>query len=197
MAEAPAFATAADLARRLGQELWTDGLELGRVDELLLDASDHLRGIVGWQVWPPTNVTERVPSTIASGLALPGAPVTAVTSVVLHGTTLPSSAYELHDGLLGFGGAWPSGAVVTYTVGYAEPPRELVKWTCVLTSQALSALEELGALGGGGVSSVAIDDFRKAWADGGDGAGFSLPARVEEKLRARFGTSVYVTGGSA
>jgi hypothetical protein len=187
VAEAPAFATAADLAARLGRAVWDDPLELARVEELLSDATAHLRAAVGWQVSPPATVTTRVSAGGDSVFRLPGAPVTAVTGITSGGTTLSPTIYELVDGAVEFTSGRPIGATVTYTVGYATPPRDLVSWTCVLASQALSALEELGALGGGGVSSIAIDDFRKAWADGGDGAGFVLPGRVEDKLRRQYG----------
>lgn len=189
---AAAFATPEQLAARLGRAVWPPAsVELVRVQELLGDASAHLRSVIGWQVSPPANVTTRVPYGTTS-LRLPGAPVTAVVSVVLDGVAVPASSYTLEEGYLD---GVPSGAVVTYTVGYATAPRDLVSWTCVLVSQALSALEDLGALGGGGVSSIAIDDFRKAWAEGGDGAGFVLPARVEDKLRAAYGSGgAFVTG---
>lgn len=196
MAEPVAFASPEQLAARLGRAVWPIGLELDRVQELLLDASAHLRGIIGWQVYPPATVAFRMQRTGQRVVPLPGEPVTSITSVTSAGTDLPAASYELVDGAVEFLHSYPSAPlIVNYTVGYPAAPRELASWTCVLASQALSALEELGALGGGGVSSVAIDDFRKSWADGGDGAGFALPARVEEKLRERYGAGgAFVTG---
>lgn len=196
MAEPVAFASPEQLAARLGRDVWLPGLELTRVQELLLDASAHLRGVIGWQVYPPASVAFRIPRDGRRVVPLPGEPVTEISSVTSGDVALPVGSYELIDGAIEFVNAVPAGrVVVNYTVGYPAAPRELTSWTCVLASQALSALEELGALGGGGVSSIAIDDFRKSWADGGDGAGFALPSRVEEKLRERYGAGgAFVTG---
>lgn len=192
---AAAFATPDQLAARLGRAVWPVGsVELAQVQALLDDATAHLRELIGWQVSPAVAVSTFLRGS-GTHLPLPGAPVTAISAVTSDGVTLPSSSYALEDGSL----RWRSGSrpevTVTYTVGYASPPPDLVSWTCVLASQALSAVAELGALGGGGVSSIAIDDFRKSWAEGGDRAGFALPARVEEKLRMRYGAGgAFVTG---
>ena len=45
----------------------------------------------------------------------------------------------------------------------------------------------------GGLSSAQIDDFRLAWADGGEGSGMSLPERLATALRQTYGQgAVYV-----
>lgn len=196
MAAAAPFATPEDLAARLGRAVWAPGsVERSQVQVLLADATAHLREVIGWQVSPAVTVTTRVPAGGDNVVRLPGVPVTAVTSITSGGVTIAASTYELVDGAVEFTSGRPIGATITYTVGYTAPPPDLVSWTCVLASQALSAVADLGALGGGGVSTVAIDDFRKSWADGGDGAGFVLPARVEEKLRVRYGAGgVHVSG---
>lgn len=190
---AAAFATPTQLATRLGRALWTAPTELAQVQTLLDDATAHLRGIIGWQVSPPAAVKTTVRPNQDSS-PLPGFPVTGVTAVTSNGVALALSTYLLEDGSLRWVSGWPLVAEVTYTIGFTSPPPELVSWTCVLASQALTAVSELGALGGGGVSSVSIDDFRKSWADGGDSVGFALPVRVEEQLRQRYGVSTYVTG---
>lgn len=189
MPEAAPFADPAGLAKRLGVDVWT-GAELDQVTELLADASDHLRSIIGWQVWPPVQVTTRVPTGALSPVALAGAPVTAVESVTRDGADLPSSAYELADGSVAFYGTALAGSTITYTVGYPTLPRELVRWTCVLASQALSVLGDLGALGTGNLASLAVGEVRKAWHS--DGSSGGLPERVQEQLRARYGA-----GGAA
>lgn len=195
MPAAAAFATPEELAVRLGRAVWAAGsVELAQVQTLLADATAHLREIIGWQVSPPVAVTTVIRGS-GTHLPLHGKPVTAITAVTADGVTLASSSYELEDGSLRWRSGGRSEVTVTYTVGYSAPPPDLVSWTCVLASQALSAVGELGALGAGGVSSIAIDDFRKSWADGGDGAGFVLPARVEEKLRERYGAGgAFVSG---
>jgi hypothetical protein len=58
----------------------------------------------------------------------------------------------------------------------------------------MDAVTKLGMLSSAGLSSVSIDDFKMAWANGGEGSGYVLPDRVVEQLRASYGSSAYVTG---
>jgi hypothetical protein len=39
----------------------------------------------------------------------------------------------------------------------------------------------------GGLSSVALDDFKLAWADGGEGSGMTLTKHAEAAVRRQFG----------
>lgn len=187
------FATAAALAKRMRRDVWSDPYELAQVEQLLIDASEHLRGIIGWQVSPPVTVSTFVHGVAGPWLHLPGAPVTSATATAADGTTV-LTGFQPVDGALYRAAGWPDGITVKYQVGYATPPADLLAWTCVLASQVLVAFESSGALGTSGLSYVALDDFRAGWQDG-DTGGFSLPVRVEEQLRARYGSGVYVTGG--
>jgi hypothetical protein len=49
-------------------------------------------------------------------------------------------------------------------------------------------------LGGGGIQSAALDDYKIVLADGGDKTGYVLPAQVVDQLRNTFGRSAYQTG---
>lgn len=185
-----AFAPPVDLADRLGRVFTTK--ELTQVSLLLGDASTHLRSVIGWQVYPPVEVTVKSRQYGYEWLSLPGHPVIGVTSVTVDGVAVTD--HELFDGALLRPAGWAGTVQVTYRVGYAAPPAQLATWSCVLASQALSMIEEVGTLGSGGVSSVAVDDYRKAWANGGEDNGYSLPRRVEEALRHEFATGAHVTG---
>jgi hypothetical protein len=83
---------------------------------------------------------------------------------------------------------------VTFTFGYAVAPDGLKRWTCLLVSQALVPLELNLGLSVGGLSSVALDDFKVAFADGGEATGMSLSDRNVALLRRQYGTDVHVGG---
>lgn len=192
------FASAADLATRLKVAAFT-GTALEQVNALLEDASAHLRDIIGWQVYPPATVTQQIRTDGTAALPLLGGPIVEVTDVSVDGVAL-ADGFVLMDGRLrrgtGYSDAygWVGTIDVNYTVGYEVPPPNLVAWTCVLASQALSTSNDLGALGSGEVSSLQLGpDYRIAWTQG-EGAA-TLPQRVEDLLRTCYGSGVYVTSG--
>jgi hypothetical protein len=179
-----AFATVADLEGRLGRKFDDPAMA-----ELALDdASEHLRGLIGQQVFPVAQAT--FTELLRGGehwITLPQHPVVSVDSVTVEGSEIP---FTLVDGALRVHGH--AIVEVTYTFGYADPPKQLISWACVLAAQAISSVDEMGTIGSGGVSSVSIDDYRKSWFGGGDSAGYSLPQRVEEKLKSQFGSTTFV-----
>jgi hypothetical protein len=189
-----AFATVTDLQARTN--VVYSGPDLDWVQTLLSDASDHLRDILDWQVYPAAQVSYTTklqagmfhrfpqhPAVLGSVSYLDTSGSTPATPDVFNGGFIPSKS-----GI----------ATVTFTVGYDAPPPSLVSWCCVLASQVIDAVTKLGMLGNGGLSSVAIDDFKLVWsqsAENGQG-GYTLPDRVVERLRASYGTTAYVTGQS-
>lgn len=180
------FATVTDLEERLGRTL--DSTERQVAEFALTDATAYLRGIVGNQVSPPAQVTVR--DLLTGGekwVHLPGAPIVSVESVTVDGDEVDfihlDNAVKVRGRSL---------VEVSYTFGYTEVPPELTAWACVLAADVLSSIEDLGSLHSGGVSYVSIDDYRKGWQAGGENSGFTLPKRVEDSLRSRYGSSTHV-----
>lgn len=195
----PPFATAADLAAR-----GVDVTNAPLVEALLADASELLRGEIGWQVYPAAQVT-----VTSSGwhprepIRLPGAPIRAVTAVTIDGTALDPADWVLVDNMLELGPTcwqgWtplrPGGRgilAVTYTVGYDAPPAELVAWTCVLAAHALAQSTQ-GLPAGATPATLAVDDFRVGYSARQQAGELPIPERVLERLRARYGQAAYVT----
>lgn len=200
-----AFAEPTDLATRLGRTFTEP--EALQVSALLDDATAHLQTIIGAQVSPPAEVTVRHLVSQGQWIDPPAYPAT-VTAVEINGEPFEVDPYETADGRiyspaawfthspeLGFAETYGPGVLavdITYEVGYADAPADLLAWACVLASQALANVTDLGAMGAGGVTSVAIDDYRKAW-DPASTPGGGIPDRVAERLRAAYGTTAYVT----
>jgi len=184
----PGFATVADLQDRLKKTF--TGADVAWVQTLLNDASNHLRSVLGWQVWPQATVTIRTKVNIGDFYRIPMQPTQSLGAVLVDGLAVTVKDF---DGGIQFSNQGI--ADISFTAGYLNPPKVLVSWACVLAAQAMDAVTKLGMLSSAGLSSVSIDDFKMAWANGGEGSGYVLPDRVVEQLREQFGTSAYVTGG--
>lgn len=191
-----AFAAPSDLETRLGEPFDTSLID--QVQQLLEDASAHLRSIIGQDVFPPATVSFDMWAMPGDrDVPLPLAPVVSITSVTINATVVQAS---LIDGRLLLAQPVvppitalfcdPVAVSIVAVVGVPTVPVELVSWCCVLASQALTAITELGALGSGEVTSLAIDDYRKGY---GVGNGvFSVPDKVADRLRSRYGGGSYV-----
>jgi len=182
-----AFATVSDLSARLnrtftvGEEPW--------ITTLLEDASTYLRDIIGLQIYPQESVTFSAWPDGSGEVVLPQQPVVSVDAVEMDGLAID---YEYRDGVITVAETDPID--ITFTFGYATAPDGLKRWACVLVSQALVPLELNLGLTVGGLSSVALDDFKAAFADGGEGTGMSLSDRNIALIRRQYGTDVHVGG---
>lgn len=183
-----AFATADDLAVRLnrtftvGEEAW--------VTALLEDAAEFMRGVMGSQVYPSTQSTY-VAYPAGGRVTLPQAPVRSVDVVERDGVELVlDTDYTRRQDSLFVGCDDP--VDVTFTYGLDAAPADLVSINCALVSQMMLTVSAGLGLTGGGLSSVAIDDFRAAFADGGASTGLSMTDATRAYLINRYGTSAWV-----
>lgn len=182
-----AFATHVELGKRLGrtftpeEQLW--------VTELLGDAAEYMRGIIGEQVYPPKQITFTAwPD--CGRVDLPASAVQSIDAVERDGHPVAFTRVLAH---LMVSGGGP--VAVTITVGFTSAPRDLIALNCAMVSTQLMLVEAGLGLQVGGLSSVALDDFKVAFADAGEQTGLSLPAIQREYLRTRYGGSVFTTGG--
>ena len=174
-----AFASIDDLKKLTGRDFPPEQVE--QIEALLEAASTYLRSVAGQQVYPQQTVTYTDWPT-AGRLDLPQFPVVSIGSVKRDGAEI---RYTYRPGYINVHGDEP--VEVTYTFGYATVPDRLKDLACVLVSSALLTLEADLGLTAGGLSSVAIDDFRVAFADGGAQSGMVLPQIQEDAVRAEFG----------
>lgn len=185
-----AFATYQDLEARLNRVFSVD--EQDWITTLLEDASTYLReDVIGLQVFPQATATFTAWASNGE-VILPQQPVVSVGSVTQDGAAVE---FTHRDGVLYLKGADEALPVsVTFTFGYAVAPEGLKRWACVLVSQTLTTLELNLGLSVGGLSSVALDDFKAAFADGGEQTGMSLSDRNVSLLRRQYNPGVYVGG---
>ena len=175
-----AFATTTDLATRLNRTFTVD--EQMWLTTLLEDASAYLRTeVIGQNVYPPATVTfDDWPT--AGRVDLPQYPIVRIDAVKRDGVDID---YEYRPGYITVQG--DEKIEITYTYGVVEAPDDLIRLTCVLVSSALIPLENQLGLTAGGLSSVALDDFKLAWADAGSASGMVLPPIQSATVRAMFG----------
>lgn len=151
------------------------------VKALLVDASAYLRGVIGQDVFPTTQSTFTAwPD--AGRVDLPQYPVVSVDAVERDGEAVE---YRYRPGFITVDCDEP--VDVTFTWGVAVAPPLLVSLSAVLVSQAVLAVEAGTGLTFGGLSSVALDDFRAAFADGGASSGMVLPEPQQALIRRQFG----------
>jgi hypothetical protein len=178
-----AFASFTELGLRLNRT-FSVGSESAWITSLLEDASTYLReDVLGLQVFPQSQSTF-VAYPDAGRVDMPQSPVISIDSVVVGGITITD--YTRRDNTIWLTGDDP--ATITFTYGYLVAPESLKRWCYVLTSQVLLTIEAQLGLTAGGLSSVAIDDFKAAFADAGDMSGITLSDRNIKMLRAQFGS---------
>lgn len=173
------FATADNLGTRMQRE-FTDE-ESAWLDGLLADATAYLQREIGQQIAPRQTVTfSDWPS--AGWVELPQWPVVSVDAVTRDGTAV---RFEERTGRVRV--ASDEKVDVTFTFGRITVPRDLEALTCSLVSQQIVLVEAGLGLSIGGLSSVALDDFKLAFANGGEGTGLTLPKVTLDGLKQAYG----------
>lgn len=173
------FAVSDDFATRMQRVLTDD--EKTWIDGLLADATAYLQNEIGQLVYPRQTATfEDWPS--AGWVDLPQWPVVSVESVERDGVAVP---FERRPGRVRV--REDAAVDVTFTFGYLKPPRNLTALCVALVSQQILLVEAGLGLSIGGLSSVALDDFKIAFADGGEGTGLTLPKVTLDGLRQTYG----------
>lgn len=184
-----AFATHDDLGGLLKRTFVGD--DITWVTSLLEKAASYMRGVIGSQVYPATSSTY---TTVAFGgwVDLPQNVIRSVDSVVdsagsaVSYTRVQDSIQTNCSGPL----------TITFTYGVAAAPDDLVALNCVLVSQQLITLANNLGLSGGGLSSVSIDDFKLAFANAGEGTGYSLTEQNQQYLKDVYGRSGWTVEAS-
>jgi len=178
------FATSDDLTER-----GISVTDVAVADQLLSDVSEHLRSVIGQQVFPQSTSTFSV--WVGCGtqwVSIPLNPLIDVSAASVDDTPVEVVRQSQSIRVIG-----PGRVDITCTHGFTVAPAELVSWTCVVASQVLAALAELGSLGFGEVANISIDDYRKGFNQAADRGAFSLPQNVEDRLAASYGGGSYVT----
>ena len=184
-----AFATFSDLANRLGVTYTT--AQQVQVTLLLEDAATLMRGVMRNQVYPSRSSTY-VAYPVGGRVALPQMFIRSVDSVVTAlGVPL---AYTRRQDTISLDTDNP--VTITFTYGLAAAPLDLVGINCALVGQVLLTINAGLGLNAGGLSSVAVDDFKAAFADGGAGTGMTLTANTEQYLVDHYGQSAWVVEAS-
>lgn len=184
-----AFATHANLAARMKRVFTAD--EQAWVTVLLEDAASFLRGCMGRAAVYPVTTSTFAAWPLGGRVDLPQPFVVSVDSVErddepLDFTRREDTVYVNGD----------DECAVTFTYGLAAPPDDLVGLNCALVSGQIGLVEADLGLQIGGLSSVALDDFKIAFADGGALTGLALPDTQLRYLREAYGSTGWVLGSA-
>lgn len=124
-------------------------------------------------------------------LELPGHPVTAISSVVLDGTTLDADDYKNVNGRLWRSSGWlgrcePVAVEVTMTHGYTVVPEHIKQLVCDLA--ILGATTATSGAHDPSVLVESIDDYSVTFTQGSTlSSAMELPAATKNALRKQFG----------
>ena len=184
-----AFATHEDLALRMKRTFTTDEQEW--VTALLEDAASFLRGCMGRATVYPVTTSTFPAWPLGGRVDLPQPFVVSVDAVTREDEPLDFRRRE--DAVYVSG---DDECAVTFTYGLAEPPADLVGLNAALVSQTLTLVEAELGLSIGGLSSVALDDFKIAFADGGALTGLALPEPQLRYLQTAYGSTGWVVGSA-
>jgi hypothetical protein len=179
-----AFASASDLEARLGRTFSSPEEE--QVTVLLEDAAALMRGVMRNQVYPATQATY-VAYPSGGRVDLPQDFVVSVDAVEREGVEIEYTRRE--DSVIV---DCDEAVDITFTYGLDAAPADLVGINCAIVSNALLTTGAGLGLTAGGLSSVAIDDFRAAFADGGSSAGMTITPHLREYLVSRYGRAAWV-----
>jgi len=183
-----AFATSDDLALRLNRTFTVS--EEAWVSALLEDAADFMRGVMGSRVYPSSQSTY-VAYPIGGRVTLPQGFVRSVDAVERDGEALVVDVdYTRRQDTLFVDCDDP--VDVTFTYGLSVAPTDLVSINCALVSQMMLTVTAGLGLTGAGLSSIAIDDFKAAFADAGASTGLSMTDQTRNYLVGKYGTSAWV-----
>lgn len=187
------LATTADLTAR---GVTVDASETAMVQTFLDEASAAVRQAAGVPISATTS-TVVLAGTCDRWLRLPGPPIREVTAAAIDGDTVTD--WKLSEGMLWRRCGWqptdePASVSVTQDHGLPEVPVDIVGMVCSMTAMALrlvrSSVDGTGAAPvPQDVTSISIDDYRVAFRQDGDrnATVFTIPDRVQKRLRARFG----------
>ncbi|GAA5198535.1 hypothetical protein [Microbacterium jejuense] len=176
-----AFAKPDDVAGTLKRTFSSD--EDDWVKLLLEQSADYLRySVIGQHVYPPTTVTFTA-YPVGGRVTLPQSYVQEIVSVKAGDDDV---AYTRFEDVIE--GVWEQAVDVTFTYGAVSPPADLAGVNIAMVSSAISLVESGLGVSFGGLSSLALDDFKVAFADGGDKTGhLTLPALTADNLRRAYG----------
>lgn len=188
------LASAADLTAR---GITVDSSETAIVATFLDEASTAVRQAAGVPISATTS-TVVLAGTCERHLRLPGQPVREVTAASIDGDAITDWKLTA-EGMLWRRCGWqptdePASVSVTQEHGLPVVPTDIVGMVCSMVAMALrlvrSSTDGTGAAPvPQDVTSISIDDYRVAFRQDGDRnvTVFTIPDRVQKRLRARFG----------
>lgn len=179
-----AFATYTDLGVRMKRTF--TAAEQPWATALLEDAAALMRGVMRNQVYPPAQ-SVYVAYPVGGRVDLPQGFIRSVDAVTRNGVAVK---FTRSQDSISVDGDVP--VTVTFTYGLPTAPFDLIGINCALASGAILTVEAGLGLTAGGLSSVAIDDFKAAFADAGAQSGMALTDATKAYLIEHYGRSGWV-----
>lgn len=182
------FATAEYVATSM-KRTFTDA-ESASVEQWLVEASEYIREVAGGAVIYPVQTSTYRAFPVHGEVRLPFDPLQGVDAVTdLQGRPLP---FDLVEDRIVLGQGRREAVEITVRYGLSAPPALLQSYAAGLVENRILLAESGLGFQFGGLSSVALDDFKVAFADGGDKAGMVLPKHSVDLIRRNYGRTSWV-----
>lgn len=185
---APSFASAQDVADSLKRSSFTDS-EKEWVEARLAEATDYIRALAGDDHIAPVTTSVYRDYAVRGEVFLPFRALHRVESVTREGHDVPHTLFErrviLHERVTG-------PVEITVVHGLSEVPPMLKAYAIGMVENQILLTEAGVGFKFGGLSSVQLDDFKLAFADGGDKTSLSLPQHTQNLIRSRYADTSWV-----
>lgn len=182
------FATSQQVETSMGRVFTVQ--EHAQVTGWLEEASDFVRDVAGGEAIYPRGQSTYTDWVLHGRIRVPFRFLVSVDAVTEDGE--PVTYREFENRLLFTPDLEGHKLQLTVTTGLPTAPTLLRSYVIGMVEKRMTLTEMGVGVQFGGLSSVALEDFKVAFADGGDKAGFlSLPTHSTDLIRRRFGQTAW------
>lgn len=184
------YATATELASALRRTFTPE--EISWVEDRIEEATEFMREYMGGVHIAPVATTTYTATPTSGEVALTQPYVRSIDAVTYEGSPI---AYTRHQDTIRVANYRATELEITYTHGLDKVPADLRRICVGLVAAQLDQFENDMGLSVGGLSSIALDDFKVAFADGGDKTGLYLSEHHIAYLQRKYGRTMWVMEG--
>lgn len=181
------FATATEVAAAMKRTFTTE--ETQWVEQRIEAATEYMRSNMGGVHIAPVATTTESVYPVSGEVALSQPYIRSIDAVTFQGAAI---AYSRYQDTIRVANYRATELEVTYTHGLDKVPADLRDICIALVAGQIDNMENDLGISVGGLSSIALDDFKVAFADGGDKTGLYLSEHHIAYLQRKYGRSMWV-----
>lgn len=181
------FATAAEVASAMKRTFNPE--ETLWVEERIEAATEYMRSNMGGVHIAPTTTSTEAVFPVSGQVELSQPYVRSIDAVTYQGAPI---AYTRYQDTIRVTDYRATELEITYTHGLDKVPADLRDICIALVAGQVENMENDLGISVGGLSSIALDDFKVGFADGGDKTGLYLSEHHIAYLQRKYGRTMWV-----